>query len=187
MALAYDYVQRNQRRSQVLIILFVLSFVIFTYLATWIFFLLKEALAYFRPTGFLTWGSSCAFALSQTLDVCKWLLPASFLISLFWAYVALNEGEQFVLGRLRGVRLLAKYDEYGANTTLTNLCIRTGDIVPRVYMLRDKGLNAFSVGSRPDNAAIVLSEGLLKKLEFVQLEAVLAHELAHIRNGDTRL
>ena len=187
MALAYDYIARNRRRSVLLIILFAVSTLVFAYLATWGFFVVSGALAYFRPTGYLTWNSTMAQALVHTLETCQWLLPLCLGVSCFWAWVALNEGSDFVLGRISRVRPLPRYDKYGATTTLTNLCIRTGDVVPHVYMLEDKALNAFSVGSRPENAAVVLSKGLLEKLEFVQLEGVLAHELAHLRNGDTRL
>ena len=186
MALAYHYVARNRRKSALLIVLFALSTLVFVYLAVWGFYVMAGVLAYLRPTGFLTWGSTFAHAFVQTADTCRWLLPVTLAISLFWAHVALKEGETFILGRFeRRVRFLHPYDE--ANTLLTELCIRTGDIVPRIYELRDKGLNAFSVGATFENSAIVLSEGLLKKLDRVQLEAVLAHELAHIRNGDTRL
>ena len=59
-------------------------------------------------------------------------------------------------------------------------------MVPRLYLLEDNSLNAFSVGTSPENCAIVVSKGLLANLDRVQLEAVLAHELAHIRNQDTR-
>lgn len=187
MAVAYSYKERNEHKSILLVVLFALSFLMFVYLTTWGFFILSGLLAYFRPTGYLTWNSTMLHAFLQTVDTCEWLLPLSLAVSLFWARVALNEGEDFILGRLHGVRFLPKWDDYGVNTTLTNLCIRTGDIEPKAYVLKDKSLNAFSVGARPDRSAVVLTSGLLNQLTHDQLEAVLAHELAHIRNNDTRL
>ena len=51
MAIAYDYKERNERYSVLLVILFALSFLMFVYLTTWGFFMLSGLLAYFRPTG----------------------------------------------------------------------------------------------------------------------------------------
>lgn len=187
MAVAYSYKELNERKSVGLIILFALSFLVFVYLTTWGFFALSGLLAYFRPTGYLTWNSTMAHAFLQTVETCQWLLPVTLAVSLFWAHIALNEGEDFILGRLHRVRFLPKWDAYGVNTTLTNLCIRTGDIEPKAYVLEEASLNAFSVGARPDRSAVVLTSGLLNTLTHDQLEAVLAHELAHIRNADTRL
>lgn len=187
MALAYTYIRRNQRRSQLFIILFALSLMIFVFLATVGFYMLGGILAYFRPTGFLTWGSTLHHALLRSLDTCRWLLPVCVLVSAFWARLAIKEGTDFILARVRQVRPLLKWDAYEVYTALENLCIRTGDPLPQLYELKDPALNAFSVGTRPDKSAIVVSSGLLEKLSRVEIEGVLAHELAHIRNHDVRM
>ena len=57
---------------------------------------------------------------------------------------------------------------------------------PSLYVVPSLTLSAFSTGS-PDNAAIAITEGLLRKLSLRQIAAVLGHELAHIRNEDLRL
>ena len=186
MALAYTYIRRNQRRSQLFIILFALSLVVFTYLATVGFYVLIEALAYLRPTGFLTWGSTLSLAMTKSADACRWLLPICVLVSAFWARLAIKEGVEFILGRIHHVRPLLKWDAYEAYTILETLCIRTGDPLPQLYELKDSALNAFSVGTNPKESAIVLSSGTLEKLSRTELEGVLAHELAHIRNYDVR-
>lgn len=186
MAVAYAHISRNRRRSAWFIILFALSTLAFTYLATFGFFVLVGVLAYFRPTNVFTWGSVMMHAWMQTQQACCWLLPLCFGLSVFWAHLALKEGAELILGRLSGVRLLLKWDAHDTYVLLENLCIRTGDVVPRLYLLEDNSLNAFSIGTHPKNCAIVVSKGLLEKLDRVQLEAVLAHELAHIRNQDTR-
>lgn len=56
--------------------------------------------------------------------------------------------------------------------------------MPRVYIIPDKVPNAFATGRNPDNAAVALSEGLLDMLNENEIEAVIAHELSHIRHYD---
>ena len=57
---------------------------------------------------------------------------------------------------------------------------------PALYVVPSLTLNAFSVGT-PENAAIAVTEGLLRKLSLRQIAGVLAHELSHIRNSDLRI
>lgn len=64
------------------------------------------------------------------------------------------------------------------------LCIASGLPKPRVYIIEDPAPNAFATGRDPKHAAIAVTTGLLEKLDRVELEGVLAHELAHIRNYD---
>lgn len=186
MAVAYTYIRRNQLRSQLFIVLFALSLMIFIYLSTFGFYVLAGILAYARPTGFLTWGSTFSLAMMKSIDACRWLLPLSVLISVFWARLAIKEGVDFVLARVRRVRPLLKWDAYEAHTILETLCIRTGDPLPQLYEIKDSALNVFSVGAHPEESAIVISSAALEKLSRTELEGVFAHELAHIRNYDVR-
>ena len=55
---------------------------------------------------------------------------------------------------------------------------------PRVYVIDDPAPNAFATGRNPQNAAIAVTTGLLEKMNRVELEGVVAHELSHIRNYD---
>ena len=58
---------------------------------------------------------------------------------------------------------------------------------PRLYVVKDKQPNAFATGRNPENAVICVTTGLLDKLEYYELEGVLAHEISHIKNYDIRL
>ena len=58
---------------------------------------------------------------------------------------------------------------------------------PRLYVVEDKQPNAFATGRNPENAVICVTTGLLDKLEYYELEGVLAHEISHIKNYDIRL
>ena len=64
------------------------------------------------------------------------------------------------------------------------LCIAGGLPKPRVYIINDPAPNAFATGRNPQHAAIAVTTGLLEKLNRVELEGVVAHELSHIRNYD---
>lgn len=67
------------------------------------------------------------------------------------------------------------------------LCIASGVPKPRVYVVDDPAPNAFATGRTPEKASIAVTTGLLAKLNRTELEGVLAHELAHIRNHDIRV
>ena len=58
---------------------------------------------------------------------------------------------------------------------------------PKLYIVEDTQPNAFATGRNPENAVICVTTGLLDKLEYYELEGVVAHEMAHIKNYDIRL
>ena len=68
-----------------------------------------------------------------------------------------------------------------------NVALAAGLPMPKVYLINDSSLNAFATGFSPKNASIALTTGLVEKLEPLELQAVVAHEMAHIKNRDVRL
>lgn len=68
-----------------------------------------------------------------------------------------------------------------------NLCITAGLPLPRIYIIDDTAPNAFATGRDPEHAVIVFTTGILQKLEKIELEGVIAHELSHIGNRDILL
>lgn len=58
---------------------------------------------------------------------------------------------------------------------------------PRLYVVEDAQPNAFATGRNPQNAVICVTTGLLEKLDYYELEGVIAHEMSHIKNYDIRL
>ena len=71
---------------------------------------------------------------------------------------------------------------------LDSLMITSGlTVKPRLYVTEDSQPNAFATGRNPENAVICVTTGLLEKLDYYELEGVIAHELSHIKNYDIRL
>lgn len=68
-----------------------------------------------------------------------------------------------------------------------NLCLGAGLPIPKIYIIDDTAPNAFATGRDPRHAVVVVTKGLLKKLDKLELEGVIAHELSHIRNYDIRI
>jgi heat shock protein HtpX len=70
------------------------------------------------------------------------------------------------------------------HNVVEGLCIAAGLPKPRVYIIDDPAPNAFATGRNPRHAAIAVTTGLLDKMNRIELEGVLAHELSHIKNYD---
>lgn len=68
-----------------------------------------------------------------------------------------------------------------------NLCITAGLPVPKIYIIEDTAMNAFATGRNPEHGVICFTTGILQRLEKIELEGVIAHELSHIGNRDILL
>jgi heat shock protein HtpX len=84
-------------------------------------------------------------------------------------------------------REVTKDEEPELFRTVENLCIGAGLPMPKVYVIEDGSPNAFATGRDPEHAAVAVTRGLLRKLDKLELEGVIAHELSHIGNYDIRV
>jgi heat shock protein HtpX len=82
---------------------------------------------------------------------------------------------------------LARNENKRVYNLVENLCISTGMTMPKVNVIEDDSLNAFASGLSTKTYSVSLSRGIINKLNDEELEAVIAHELTHIRNRDVRL
>ncbi len=109
---------------------------------------------------------------------------AAALMLLVWVqYMRMRARGDLLVLALVGARPL--HERRLANTA-AEMAIAAGLKAPRLYVMEDPSLNAFACGAR-DRSAIVVTRGLLEHLDRDELQGVLAHETAHIRNGDTLL
>lgn len=85
----------------------------------------------------------------------------------------------------------AKFVEHNDNPELyhivENLCITAGLPTPKIYILPEMAMNAFATGRDKNHAVVAVTQGLLQKLNKIELEGVIAHELSHIGNRDILL
>lgn len=77
--------------------------------------------------------------------------------------------------------------DFNLYTVAENLAIAAGIPKPKLYVIEDSAPNAFATGRDPKHAVVCATTGLLEKLSRTELEGVIAHELSHIKNYDTRL
>lgn len=82
---------------------------------------------------------------------------------------------------------LARNENRRVYNLVENLCISRGMTVPKINIIGDDSLNAFASGINRKTFSISLSRGIIDKLNDEELEAVIAHELTHIKNCDVRL
>ncbi len=89
--------------------------------------------------------------------------------------------------KMSGAKPIEKSDNPELYRILENLSITAGLPMPKLYIIDEPQPNAFATGRDPKHGVIAVTTGLLEKLEKVEIEGVLAHELAHIGNRDVLL
>lgn len=108
-------------------------------------------------------------------------------ISLGMTLVAWYAGDKIALSAT-GAHELTERDQFPTLwNVVENLAITAGIPKPRIYIIEDESPNAFATGRDPLHASVAVTTGLLRRLEKIELEGVLAHELGHVKNMDIRL
>lgn len=101
-------------------------------------------------------------------------------------FISYYNSDRMVMA-ISGAKQIAKKDNPIVFRTVENLCIASGLPMPKIYIINDTAPNAFATGRDPKHASIVFTTGILSKLSKLELEGVIAHELSHVGNYDTRL
>src|SRR5687768_16083876 len=170
----YTHIQSNRRRSVALLIgLFFLVYVL-VYAGA----LGAEAMT--RPDAPLDYLLRAAwfdFLLA---------LPWATLGTIVWMLIA-YKFHQSMIDAITGGREVSREEEPRLYNLLENLCISRGIPMPKLKIIDDVALNAFATGLNQKQYSITVTTGLQQALDDAELEAVLGHELTHIRNGDVRM
>ncbi len=100
-----------------------------------------------------------------------------------WSYYG---GGSAILS-MSGAHEIAKDDDPQLFNVVEEMAIAAGVPPPKVYLINDTALNAFATGRDPEHASVAITRGLREKLSRDELQAVIAHEVSHVRHFDIRL
>lgn len=114
------------------------------------------------------------------------ILYAAMIGGVAYALIQYFVGSRLALA-VSGAKEITKADEPRLYRAVENLAITTGMPMPKVYLIDDPAPNAFATGRDPHHAAVAATTGLLAIMDKPELEAVLAHELGHVKNYDIRV
>src|SRR5208282_218788 len=92
-----------------------------------------------------------------------------------------------MIDAVTGARDVTRAEQPRLYNLLENLCISRGIPMPKLKVTESDALNAFASGMNEKQYAVTVTTGLLERLDDAEMEAVLGHELTHIRNGDVRM
>jgi heat shock protein HtpX len=126
-----------------------------------------------------------AYAIGYAFNI-RELLPLAIIFSIFSSGASYFWGDKIVLS-LNGARPASRKEFFDFYTVTENLSQVAKIPVPKIFVIDSPAMNAFATGRDPKNSVVCATTGLLSKLNRTELEGVVAHELAHIKNYDIRL
>jgi heat shock protein HtpX len=169
----YTHIQSNRRRSIALLIgLFFLIYVMVFAGA-----LLAEA---------LMGDASLDWLLRAAWRDFLYAVPFATAGTMIWMLIA-YKFHQAMIDAVTGGHEVTRMEEPRLWNLLENICISRGIPMPKLKVMQEDALNAFATGLNQKQYSITVTSGLIAHLDDKEIEAVLGHELTHIRNGDVRM
>ncbi len=144
------------------------------------------AKTYVIMAAFVAFVIVVAYVMGQALGYGNSFMWFAVIFSVVSSFISYYWGDSLVLA-MSGARPADRNRDFDFFTVAENLSIAAGIPKPRLYVIDDTAMNAFATGRDPKHAVVVATTGILDRLERRELEGVIAHELSHIRNYDTRL
>lgn len=108
------------------------------------------------------------------------------MIGVVWALISYFLADKMVLA-VSGARPVTKQEYPHIYHSIEGLAIAAGLPTPKMYVINDSAINAFATGRDPEHSAIVLTTGIIQRLNRLEIEGVIAHEMSHIKNRDVKL
>ena len=161
----YDHIRQNNIKTAILVALFPLIFIALVFLFTWCVVPLNDAI-----------NTTISVAVPTLIGCAIWMIIS-------WAF-----GDAMMLSATGAHEIHDNDPQYrDVFKSVENVALAAGLPCPRVYIIDDDSLNAFATGRSPRDASVALTRGIVKKLDKLELDGVIAHECAHIGNRDIRL
>lgn len=136
---------------------------------------------------FLTMITLIIYFLCYALDYSEYALFIALAFSIISTIATYYNCDKVVLASVQA-RPATKEEDLQLTNILEGLMVASGlTTKPRLYVVESMQPNAFATGRDPEHAIICVTRGLLEKLDYYELEGVVAHELSHIKNYDIRL
>ncbi len=126
------------------------------------------------------------YYITYALGYGRYAVSISLALSLVTSLISYWNSSKIVLkmNRAKSADQSIHQDAYNA---LRRVSQSAGIDMPKLYVMEDSSPNAFATGRNPKNSVVCVTTGLLEKLDYYQLEGVIAHEVAHITNYDILL
>ncbi len=136
---------------------------------------------------FLTMITLILYYLCYAFNFGEYAIVIALIFSIVSTIATYYNCDKIVLASVRA-REATKEEDLEITNILDALMLTSGlTTKPRLYVIDSMQPNAFATGRNPENAIICVTQGLLQKLDYYEIEGVIAHELAHIKNYDIRL
>ncbi|MBH5389714.1 M48 family metallopeptidase [Bradyrhizobium diversitatis] len=131
-------------------------------------------------------NGTVAYYLSRAFTDLLKAAPFATIAAALWTVIAYFF-HQSMIDAVTGGHDVTRQEEPRLYNLLENLCISRGITMPKLKIMESPALNAFATGLNPRQYSITVTTGLLATLNDKEIEAVLGHELTHIKNGDVQL
>ena len=136
---------------------------------------------------FLAFIAIIVYYICMALDLGKTSIIIAMIFAIISTWGSYYYSDRIVLS-LNKARPATKEENQKLVNILDSLVVSSGlPATPKLYIVEDAQPNAFATGRNPEHAVIYVTTGLLDKLEYYELEGVLAHEMSHIKNYDILL
>jgi heat shock protein HtpX len=142
--------------------------------------------SYFILACFMAFAAVVAYVISKATGYGVSGGMLVFVIAIIYSFISYFYSDKIVLAT-SGAKQIKKKDHPELFRIVENLAIGNGMPMPKIYIIEDASPNAFATGRDPKHAAVAATTGILERLNKSELEGVLAHELSHVKNYDTRV